>query len=179
MLRPSDQLLTLIVVVSCLCPYSRAAARTSGECLMAFVQDLLTSKGSSQLFTINPAASVLDAVEEMNSRKIGALIVMEDDQVVGIFTERDVLQRVVGEMRRPAATAISDVMSREVVCVEPDTDLDEVSTVMKNRHIRHLPVCDGKGGLLGMISIGDVNAYHSSHREAALHYLNEYVYGRA
>src|SRR5579863_4384577 len=112
MLRPPDQLFRLIIVVSRLCRCSRAMARTSGECLMAIVQDLLTSKGSSQVFTITPSASVLDAVEEMNSRKIGALIVMEDDQVVGIFTERDVLQRVVGEMRRPAATPVTDVMSR-------------------------------------------------------------------
>ena len=146
---------------------------------MATVQDLLNSKGSSELFTIGPSASVLEAVEAMNSRKIGALIVMDEGQVVGIFTERDVLQRVVGEMRRPAATTLEEVMSRQVVCVEPDTDLDEVSAVMKDRRIRHLPVCNSERKLVGMISIGDLNAYHSSHREAALHYLNEYVYGRA
>jgi CBS domain-containing protein len=146
---------------------------------MPSVQDVLRSKESKHpLFTIAPSASVLDAVEEMNNRRIGALIVMDEGQVVGIFTERDVLRRVVGEMRKPAATPIEDVMSRDVVCVEPDADLDEVSTLMKNRRIRHIPVCDG-GKLTGMISIGDVNAYHSSHREAALHYLNEYVYGRA
>lgn len=146
---------------------------------MATVQDLLNSKEASQLFTIGPSASVLEAVEEMNSRKIGALIVMDEGQVVGIFTERDVLSRVIGEMRRPAATTLEEVMSRHVVCVEPDTDLDEVSTVMKDRRIRHLPVCNSERKLLGMISIGDLNAYHASHREAALHYLNEYVYGRA
>ncbi|HSZ56383.1 MAG TPA: CBS domain-containing protein [Tepidisphaeraceae bacterium] len=147
---------------------------------MPSVQDVLRSKEPQQpLFTIAPTASVLDAVEEMNSRRIGALIVMEQGQVVGIFTERDVLRRVVGEMRKPAATPIEEVMSRDVVCVEPDADLDEVSTLMKNRRIRHVPVCNGSNTLIGMISIGDVNAYHSSHREAALHYLNEYVYGRA
>ena len=147
---------------------------------MPSVQDVLRSKESQQpLFTITPSASVLDAVEEMNERRIGALIVMDEGQVAGIFTERDVLRRVVGEMRKPAATAIEDVMSRDVVCVEPDADLDDVSALMKNRRIRHVPVCDGKGTLIGMISIGDVNAYHSSHREATLHYLNEYIYGRA
>jgi CBS domain-containing protein len=147
---------------------------------MPTVLDVLHSKESRQvLFTISPAASVLDAVEEMNNRRIGALIVMDDGQVVGIFTERDVLRRVIGEMRKPSATSIEEVMSRDVVCVEPDADLDEVSALMKNRRIRHIPVCGGEGKLIGMISIGDVNAYHSSHREAQLHYLNEYVYGRA
>ena len=60
---------------------------------------------------------------------------------------------------------------------EPDTDLDEVSTLMKDRRIRHLPVCDPDRGLVGMVSIGDVNAYHASNREATLHYLNDYIYG--
>jgi CBS domain-containing protein len=146
---------------------------------MPSVRDVLCSKEQqTPLFTISPTASVLDGVEEMNSRRIGALIVMDEGQVAGIFTERDVLRRVVGEMRKPAGTMIEEVMSRDVVCVEPDADLDEVSTLMKNRRIRHVPVCDG-GKLIGMVSIGDVNAYHSSHREAALHYLSEYVYGRA
>ena len=145
---------------------------------MPTVHDLLSSKPSNRVYTISPAASVLDAVEKMNELKIGALVVMEDGQVLGIFTERDVLHRVVGEMRRPATTTLNDVMTREVVCVEPNTDLDEVSTIMKDRRIRHVPVCDRDLGLMGMISIGDINAYHASHREATLHYLNEYIYGR-
>ena len=145
---------------------------------MPTVHDLLVSKGSPKVHTIAPGATVLDAVEAMNSRKIGALLVMEEGRVMGIFTERDVLQRVIGQMLRPSATPVSEVMSANVVCVEPHTDLDEVSTIMKDRRIRHVPVCDGQGNLLGMISIGDVNAVHASHREAALNYLNDYVYGR-
>jgi CBS domain-containing protein len=145
---------------------------------MPTVHDLLVSKGSPKVHTIAPGASVLDAVEAMNSRKIGALLVVEEGKVAGIFTERDVLQRVIGQMLRPSATPVSEVMSTKVVCVDPDTDLDEVSTIMKDRRIRHVPVCDGQGSLLGMVSIGDVNAVHASHREAALNYLNDYVYGR-
>lgn len=145
---------------------------------MPTVHDVLASKGSSGVYTIAPEASVLDAVEKMNELKIGGLIVMEDGQVLGIFTERDVLSRVIGEMRRPATTPLSEVMTKNVVCVEPDTDLDEVSELMRNRRIRHVPVCDGERNLIGMISIGDVNAYHASNREATLHYLNEYIYGR-
>jgi len=145
---------------------------------MPTVHDVLSSKGSVRVHTIAPAASVLDAVEKMNHLRIGSLVVMEDDQVLGIFTERDVLRRVVGEMRKPTTTTVNEVMSRDVVCVEPDADLDEVGALMKNRKIRHVPVCDRDCGLVGMISIGDLNAFHASHREAALHYLNEYIYGR-
>lgn len=144
---------------------------------MPTVSDVLASKGSSRVHTIPPTATVLDAVEKMNQLKIACLVVMEEGQILGIFTERDVLQRVVGEMLRPSNTPISEVMTRDVVCVEPDTDLDDVSTLMKDRRIRHLPVCQ-KGRVIGMISIGDVNAMHASSQQAALHYLNEYVYGR-
>ena len=145
---------------------------------MPTVHDLLSTKSFRKVVTISPAASVLDAVETMNGRKIGALMVTEQDRIVGIFTERDVLQRVIGEMRRPSATTVAEVMSRNVVCVPPDTDLDEVSQLMTERRIRHVPVCDRDGNLLGMISIGDVNAAHATHRDAALSYLNDYVYGR-
>jgi CBS-domain-containing membrane protein len=70
------------------------------------------------------------------------------------------------------------VMTKDVVCVEPTTDLDDVSTLMKDKRIRHVPVWDPIRGLVGLVSIGDVNAFHASHREATLHYLNEYIYGR-
>ena len=129
---------------------------------MATVHDVLDSKLSSRVLTILPAASVLDAVEKMNELKVGGLIVMEDGQVLGIFTERDVLRRVVGELRKPSTTTVNEVMTRDVVCVEPDTDLDEVSSLMKDRRIRHVPVCDPVRGLIGMISMGDVNAFHAA-----------------
>src|SRR5947209_5780033 len=126
---------------------------------MPTVSDVLASKGMSRVHSIAPTATVLEAVEKMNQLKIACLLVMDEGQIMGIFTERDVLQRVVGQMLRPTDTPISDVMTRDVVCIEPDTDVDDVSTLMKERRIRHLPVCD-RGRVVGMISIGDVNAMH-------------------
>ena len=144
---------------------------------MPTVRDVLADK-ASHLHSISPQASVLDAIHKMNQAGIGALVVMQNDQMVGMFTERDVLRRVVGEERNPAETVVAQVMTGAVICVEPDTDLDEVSEIMKQRRIRHLPVCKA-GKLLGMISIGDVNAVHASNQQAQIHYLNEYIYGRA
>ena len=144
---------------------------------MHTVYDVLSTKGMSRVHTISPAASVLDAVEKMNELQVGALVVMEDGRVLGIFTERDVLRRVIGANRRPTTTCVNEVMTRDVVCVTPDTDLDDVSELMKTRRVRHIPVCEGDR-LLGIVSIGDVNALHASHREATLHYLNDYIYGR-
>ena len=145
---------------------------------MPSVQDILSAK-SSKIHTTCPGATVMDAIKQMNERGIGALVVTEGDRVVGMFTERDVLRRVVGADRSPSDMFVAEVMTSEVVCTGPREDLDEVRAVMKNRRIRHLPVCDGEGNLLGLISIGDLNAYDASNQEATIHFLNEYIYGRA
>jgi CBS domain-containing protein len=103
---------------------------------------------------------------------------MDEGNMRGMFTERDVLRRVVGEGRDPASTTVAEVMTTDVICCGPSTDMDEISAIMKERRVRHLPVCDRDGDLLGMISIGDVNAQHATHQEATITYLNEYLYGR-
>ena len=110
---------------------------------------------------------------------MGALVVMEDGKVAGIFTERDVLRRVVAEERAPADLPVREVMTREVICCELETDLDEIASIMKQQRIRHIPVCGEGGKLLGMISIGDVNAHYASAQEQTIHFLNDYIYGRA
>lgn len=145
---------------------------------MPTVQDLLNVKGDT-VFSIGPDSTVLEAINKMNAHKLGALVVMQDSRVAGMFTERDVLRRIVGELRDPASTMVREVMTREVICVPPTTDIDEVSSIMQQKRIRHVPVCDQNGELHGMISIGDVNAFHASHQEAQITFLNEYIYGRA
>ena len=145
---------------------------------MPAVRDVLSSKGST-VYSTSPDATVLEAVERMNDHKIGALVVMDGEDVVGMFTERDVLRRVVGQERSPSATKVGDVMTTEVVCCKPDMDLDDVAAIMKNRRVRHVPVCDRGGHLVGMVSMGDVNSYNASNQQTTIHFLNEYIYGRA
>ena len=145
---------------------------------MPSVQDVLLAKGD-QVHSISPGSTVLDAIRKMNHHKIGALIVMEGSSVVGMFTERDILRRVAGEERPVAETLVGDVMTTDVICCQPDADLDDVGAIMMNRRIRHLPICDDHGRLHGLISIGDVNAVHASHQEQTINFLNEYIYGRA
>lgn len=143
---------------------------------MPMVSDVLAAKGG-QVHSVSPATRVLDAINKMNQHKIGAVLVLHDTQVAGIFTERDVLRRVIGEQRNPAACTVAEVMTEDVICVRPATDLDEVAAIMQQKKIRHLPVCDDDG-LQGMISIGDLNAFHASSQEAQIHFLSEYIYGR-
>ena len=143
---------------------------------MPIVADVLSSKGG-QVHSVSPSTRVLDAINRMNQHKIGAVLVLHDGHVAGIFTERDVLRRVIGEQRDPARCTVAEVMTEDVICCRPETDLDEVSAIMQQKKIRHIPVCDDNG-LHGLISIGDVNAYHASTQEAQIHFLSEYIYGR-
>jgi CBS domain-containing protein len=128
--------------------------------------------------TTSPGATVMEAVDKMNAAKIGALVVMDGESVVGIFTERDVLQRVVGAEQNPRELMVGEVMTTNVILCGPDEDIDEVAAVMKERRVRHIPVCDGED-LLGLISIGDVSAQFASQQQAHISFLNEYIYGRA
>ena len=145
---------------------------------MPTVQDILSTK-SPVVHCIEPGATVLDAIHKMNQHKLGALVVKSGEQVVGMFTERDVLRRVAGEMRNPAEVKVAQVMTSEVICCAPTDDLDEVSAIMSQRRVRHLPVCGADGKLQGMISIGDLNAYNVSQQAAQIGFLNDYIYGRA
>jgi CBS domain-containing protein len=144
---------------------------------MATVRDILAKKGP-QVWSIGGEATVLDAARFMTEHKIGALLVLDGEHIVGMFSERDILQRVVAEGRGPAQTLVSDVMTDEVACCTPDTSLEEARGAMKNRRIRHLPVVDGDERLLGLISIGDLNAFQVAHQEQTIFLLNEYLYGR-
>ena len=145
---------------------------------MPTVKDILARKGS-HVFSVDKDATVLDAALLMNDNKIGSLVVVDQGRVSGIITERDVLRRIVAQRRDPATAWVHEVMTREMVCCEPDTDLDEARSVIKNRRIRHLPVVDQGQNLLGLVSIGDLNAYDADAKECTIHLLHEYIYGRS
>ena len=144
---------------------------------MSTISEILRIKGSS-VHSIGRDASIMEAALAMNQHKIGALVVTDEGRVVGIFTERDVLRRVVTEARDPAETQVGDVMTSEVACCQPSTKITEARSVMKNRRIRHLPVVNSARELEGMISIGDLNAFEADGQELTIHYLHEYLYGR-
>ena len=104
---------------------------------------------------------------------------MDDDQLVGIFTERDVLTRLVGTGMDPRKVPVQDVMTRDVLCCGVFTDLDEVAQIMQSRRIRHLPVKDVEDTVIGMISIGDVNACNVQLKQATIENMTDYICGRS
>src|SRR5262249_40520944 len=105
---------------------------------MSTLSEILRVKEGQPLHGIGQDASVLEAVQMMNERSIGALIVRHAGNMVGIFTERDVLRRVVGKQLDPSNVRVADVMTSRVICCTPATSIEEARELMKTRRIRHL-----------------------------------------
>jgi CBS domain-containing protein len=128
---------------------------------MAFVQDLLAAKGFD-VHIISSSATVLEATCAMTDQRVGALVVMDEGQIVGMFTERDVLRRVVAARRDPQFTYVCEFMTRDVITVGPMTELSHASSIMKCHRVRHLPVVNDEGDLLGIVSMRDLHPYTDS-----------------
>ncbi len=140
---------------------------------MATAEQLVAVKGET-IASLPSTATVLEAARLMNDRHIGSVLVIDKNRLVGIFTERDVLRRIVAEERPASTTALKDVMTRQVACAAPHTTLDEIRQVMREKRIRHLPVLDGRT-VVGMISIGDLNKAEHDGQEETIRYLEQYM----
>jgi CBS domain-containing protein len=112
----------------------------------------------------------------MNERRIGALVVTRGDHVVGIFTERDILNRIVAAGKPADGTKVEEVMTSPMACCRRDTKLSECKAIMTQKRIRHLPIVED-GNLFGMISSGDILAGEAADQQATIEYLHEYLYG--
>ncbi len=145
---------------------------------MTSAKDLLHSKKSAGVITAMPDCSVRDACRLMRDRRIGALVVAEDGQLRGMFTERDVVNRVVSEGLDPDKTPVAEVMTSRIIAVRPDRSVEEIEAIMRQERIRHVIVA-GENGVVGMISIGDGTAWHAAEDHQIVEYLTEYITGRA
>jgi len=145
---------------------------------MATVSDLLRAKAPRPVLTVDLGTTVLVATQRMDQHAVGALLVTDGGRLCGIFTERDVLRRVVAAERNPAETYVRDVMTTKMACAAPNTSVDDARSIFKAHRIRHLPIVGADGELIGVISIGDLNAHLANDREVTLHFLNEYLHGR-
>lgn len=141
---------------------------------MSTVKDILQRKGAD-VVSVPPNESVLNAARLMNERGIGGLVVTEGADVIGIFTERDILRRVVAEGRDPGSTRVRDVMTTPVIRGRAEAKLEEVRALMTDKRIRHLPVVDDKG-LCGIVTSGDILASQVREQQDTIEYLNSYVF---
>ncbi len=139
------------------------------------VATLLGRKTSSALRSLPPSATVADAVRLMNAHRLGSVLVLAEGRLAGIFTERDVLTRVVGMGRDPLATPLAEVMTRDPVTVPPTATVEEVMKIITARRVRRLPVVDAGGAIAGVLSIGDVTRWLVDAHRAEAEHLRNYI----
>ena len=140
---------------------------------MKTVRQVLDEKGY-EIFDIGPDALVYDALGEMAYRNVGALLVRDGDEIVGIISERDYARKVILKDKASKHTPVSEIMSRAVVCVGPDQRVDGCLALMTNKRIRHLAVLDGER-LIGVVSIGDIVKAIIDHQRFTIDQLEDYI----
>ena len=143
---------------------------------MHTVAEILGEKGGA-VIEIDGGATVFEAVKAMVEANVGALLVTDADGIAGIFTERDYLRRIAVEGRRSRDTSVQEVMSAPVICVTPETGIDESMAMINDQRIRHAPVVEN-GAVVGMISIGDLVKFTSQRQSFQIQYLTDYISAR-
>jgi CBS domain-containing protein len=138
------------------------------------VSEILGDKGH-EVLEIDADASVLDAVKRMVEANIGSLLVKDAGEVAGIVTERDYLRRVALDGPTDEEVTVREIMSAPLIVVSPETTIDECMALMTDRRIRHVPVVDGDGGVMGIVSIGDVVKFKSKQQSFEIRYLTDYI----
>jgi CBS domain-containing protein len=130
---------------------------------------------TAPIATIEADSTVLDALKVLAERSIGAVLVMRDDALAGIFSERDYARRVVLQGRSSAGTPVSDVMSSRLTTITPATTVEEAMQLMTDKRIRHLPVLDAAGTLIGVVSIGDMVKETIAYQQFLIKQLESYI----
>lgn len=144
--------------------------------MYGFVSSVVGEKGR-QVYTVDRTATVSQAVREMNDKGVGALLVMDGSQIAGIFTERDVLRRVVDADRDPALTKVAAVMTRNPATIQISAHVSEAMNLMTDRRFRHLPVVED-GSVVGMLSIGDILRWLTMQQEDEIRHMSDYITGQ-
>jgi CBS domain-containing protein len=139
------------------------------------IRDILRRKGED-VYSVGPLATVIDAVNAMNDHHVGSVLVCEGGYPVGVFSERDVLVRVVAAHRDPRQTLVRDVMTTRLYTASPDDTLLEVMRLMTDRRCRHVPVMEGET-LIGLVSIGDLTKATHHNLRQEVRELSSYIGG--
>lgn len=143
---------------------------------MITIRELLKVKGN-QVWSITPDTSVLEALQMMTDKQVGALLVLDDAKIAGIFSERDFVHGVAEKERCIVNTTVMEYMTTKVITVSPDQTIEECMQVMTKEHFRHLPVVEN-GKLAGLISIGDIVKEIITTEKSRAAMLENYIEGR-
>jgi CBS domain-containing protein len=140
---------------------------------MAKVRNIIAAKGNV-IFSVEPSTIVLKAIELMCEKNIGGLLIVENEKLVGIFTERDYARKLILKGRSSKDTKIGDLMTPNPFTVSPDSSIEDCMKLMTDKHIRHLPVVEDNK-LVGMISIGDVVKSVIEEQKNIIEHLESYI----
>ncbi|MDO9262927.1 MAG: CBS domain-containing protein [Desulfosalsimonadaceae bacterium] len=142
---------------------------------MKIIRDILQEKGS-EVYAIPPHATVYETLQMLADKNVGALLVMQDDSVVGIISERDYARKVVLKGKFSKDVPVSEIMSSHILRIDPDQDIETCMELMSDKRVRHLPVFEN-GRVVGIISIGDIVKAIIEHKEETIAQLENYIRG--
>lgn len=143
---------------------------------MKNVRDILQSKADAKTYSVEPGTMVVDALKLMAEKMVGALLVLENEKPVGIFSERDYARKFGTTDRSSKTTPIREVMTSNLICVSPTDSMESCMELVTNKHVRHLPVVENNQ-LVGMISIGDLVKNIIEDQKAMILQLEKYMRG--
>lgn len=143
--------------------------------MLTSVNDLVKEKGDS-VWSVSPETSVIDALNNLAEKDIGALLVLEGEKIAGIFSERDVVRRIARNTAFDLDSPVSDYMTKDVFTIKPSQTIEDCMSLMTEHRIRHLPVVEGDQ-LAGLISIGDVVKAIITSQEFTIDQLSKYITG--
>ena len=143
---------------------------------MKTVRDVLKVKGDA-IWSTTSETSVYEALEQMAAKNVGALLVMDDAELIGIFSERDYAREIILKHRSSKQTLVGEIMTKEVACVKPTEMMQKCMLLMSSMRCRHLPVVEDDQ-VIGVISVGDVVKTIISDQEMTIHELTDYIIGR-
>src|SRR5258708_5909848 len=138
------------------------------------VSAILKQKGA-RVWSIGPEATVYEALERMSDEGIGALLVMEGSTVVGVLSERDYARKIILKGRSSKKTTVQEIMISPPLTISPGCSVDEAMRIMTEHRVRHLPVVDAAGTVLGIVSIGDLVKWIITSHEKTIEQLESYI----
>ena len=141
---------------------------------MKTLKQILTQKGS-EIYSTTPSESIISAIKLMAEKKVGALLVLENNQIKGIVSEQDFTRKVILKDVEAKSTSVQDVMTTQVAIAKPTQTINEAMAIMTNKRIRHLPVIENDQ-LIGLVSIGDLVKEVISEQNFIIKQLEHYIY---
>ena len=142
---------------------------------MITIEHLLKNK-EKQIWSVEPKISIFEALKIMSDKEIGALLVIEDEKLVGIFSERDYARKVILKGKSSKNTQVGELMTKKVLYIDPEKTINDCMGIMTDKHVRHLPVIENDK-VIGMVTIGDVISQIISEQEFTIKHLENYITG--